>query len=423
MSKKNGSEEAFQEVLDGKATSASPEVEQLAKLAAVLTPSRLEGPSPQFRTRLRNELLAQASMSEEDVFAAAMDGITLDTPEEVKPLVAVASSLALHDLPAPSPAFRYQLRNRLMMEAQRAAEPTGARARQWVADLNTRLRRSFRVVGVAAVLSISLLGSSIVLAASQGALPGGTLYGVKRLHESAQLLRLSGEAEGRALLGFARTRMQEIRSLSDRGVTDETLYIDTLADMDRLTTEGSRLLLQLFEATGLTEPIEFLAAFARVQSQDLASVIDRLPPGARPSARGSLEHLGAVLRQTERTLSGCDCPIDPMLDASLPSGAAVQQDIRCVCQPEAPSTGSEGSSGGSGSSNADGSNGGGTRDPKDPDQPTQEDPTVDLPGELPDNIEDSGEGTIDDIVDIIEDLPTDLPSPLPSPPDAGDVLP
>jgi len=419
MSRKNGSEQAFQELLDGKAASVSPDVEQLAKLASALTPSRLEGPSPQFRARLRNELLAKASMSDEDVFAAALDGVALDAPDEVRPLVAVASALAPSALPGPSPAFRYQLRSRLMQEAQRAAEPAGTRARQWFVDLNARLRRSFRVVGVAAVLSISLLGSSIVLAASHDALPGDALYGVKRLHESAQLLRLSGEAEGRALLGFARTRLQEVRSLTDRGVTDENLYIDTLAEMDRLTTEGSRLLIQVFEATGLTGSIEHLASFARVQSQDLVALIDRLPPGARPSARGSLAHLDAVLLQTERTLSGCDCPIDPLLDASLPADGPIQQNIRCVCQPAAPAD--QGSSDGSGGSTQTGSGGddSGSQGPS-TDPPSQgDDPTLDVPDDLPDDVESPIEDIVDDIVDLIDDVS----SPLPSLPDVDDLLP
>src|SRR5687768_14537171 len=122
MNDSQRADQAFQDLLEGRSTSASPELERLSKLAAALEPASRPGPSPQFKARLRSTVLAHASASPEDQFAAALEGI-LEAPAEVKQLVAVAAALEPARLPVPDVSFRYQLRNRLLVEAARGHSP------------------------------------------------------------------------------------------------------------------------------------------------------------------------------------------------------------------------------------------------------------------------------------------------------------
>ncbi|HEX9774627.1 MAG TPA: DUF5667 domain-containing protein [Actinomycetota bacterium] len=413
-------EQEFQDLLEGRSSSASPQLDALAKIASALgAESARVRPSAQFRARLRNELLARASATPEDAFAAFLDGIQIDVPEEVKPLVAVASALEPSALPAPDPAFRFRLRNELLAQGAAMTAPRGIRAR--VAALNDRMRKSFRVVGATAVVSVVLAGSGSALAASAGALPGDALYGVKRFHESAQLLVLSGESEGDRLLDFARTRYEELRGLTERGVSDQSVYVDTLADMNRLTTDGTRILLAVFKETKHTSTLEDVKSFALLQSQDLSALIPLLPPGARPAARDALHHVERVLTQVEVVLEGCGaCPDDPAFN---PAGAAETNDTftasGCVCQQQ-PSgadsgggspTPSDSNNGGNGGGAGNG--GGGANQP--PSTPPDEN-EIDAPDELPDEVEQPVEELIDDLLDSLDDQLPPPPSDPPLPP-------
>src|SRR5437870_10084426 len=114
MPSRRPTDEGFSDRLEGKLVEASPRLERLRKVAAALAPADRPSPSSQFRARLRNELLAAASASEEDTFAAMLEGLPIEAPEEVRSLVAVAVSLEPASLPSPDPVFRFQLRNQLV---------------------------------------------------------------------------------------------------------------------------------------------------------------------------------------------------------------------------------------------------------------------------------------------------------------------
>src|SRR5438874_8847924 len=94
-------DDAFSNLLEGKLAEASPQLERLAKLARALEPAERPAPSAQFRTRLRSELLAQASESEEEAFAALLEGAPMQAPASVRPLVAVAVAMGSAELAYP----------------------------------------------------------------------------------------------------------------------------------------------------------------------------------------------------------------------------------------------------------------------------------------------------------------------------------
>src|SRR5438445_7148332 len=114
MPSRRPTDKGFSDLLEGKLVEASPGLERLRKVAAALAPADRPSPSSQFRARLRNELLAAASASEEDTFAALLEGLPIEAPEEIRSLVTVAAALEPARLPMPDPAFRFQLRNQLV---------------------------------------------------------------------------------------------------------------------------------------------------------------------------------------------------------------------------------------------------------------------------------------------------------------------
>ncbi|MBV9592179.1 MAG: hypothetical protein JO147_00065, partial [Actinobacteria bacterium] len=131
----------------------------------------------------------------------------------------------------PDPAFKTELRRQLVAVAPRlidegAAEPTssrtdaapgrnpllGRRHGARVRPGRLHLGRPLAVVGTAVVVLTLLLGGSVWI--STNALPGDTLYGLKRASESFQLSLQSGDtAKGKQYLQLAQTRSNEVASL------------------------------------------------------------------------------------------------------------------------------------------------------------------------------------------------------------------
>jgi hypothetical protein len=427
-------EDAFQEALDGgSAASSSPDLGQLAKLAGALAPEARGGARPEFRASLRASLLAKATEVEaagQEAFAAAVEapvragaaaaaraGAGLSVlPADVRALVAVASALEPVSLATPSPAFRFQLRNRLLVEAARPSAPM-ARVRAGVEALNLRMRRSLRAIAATGMAATLLAGGGAAMAAAHNSLPGDTLYGLKRFHESTSLLPTSGATKGFRLLGFARTRLHEVRGLSDRGTNEQTVYVDTLDDMDSETVEGTTIVLN--EVKARHAPVSALGkvnAFAAAQVRELTAVIDRLPAGAQPAARDSLTLVERVNTQITNVLQGCGActTVTPGLAGGDPQGAGSGSSV-CSCgqTPTGGGTGTGTDTPGDGNGGTqpggDGGGGGGGNPSPSPS------PSVDLPG-LPGDLDQTAEQGIDDLLDtlggggVVPPLPTPAPT-------------
>jgi hypothetical protein len=413
MRKRIRLDEAFEQRLQGQLPAAPSSLDQMAKLAEALRPAtEPQGPGPQFRARLRNELLARAAQQEADEaesFAAMLEADTAIVPAELRPLVAVASALKPERLPEPAPAFRYQLRNHLVA----AATPKPfflARAGERIAAWNTRMRRSMRLVGATGLAVMMMLGASAALAMSQDSYPGDILYPVKRFHEGAQLMGTSGEVRATKLLGFARVRLHEVDVLVERGERDSGLFIDTLNDMDELTIEGRDLLLDVYRTTRDIRLLEDLESFAREQASDLKGLFDRLPPGARPVAQDSLTLVESIAEQTGEALAvACEvCPegfSEPLVVTGGPTG---EQVIGCACE----QTDGNGTTDGSGTGNGTGDDGGtdpGDDDPTDPTDPV-DDKVIDIEDPTGNGVDEPAETIIDDLLDGIGVSPSPVPS-------------
>jgi hypothetical protein len=133
-------------------------------------------------------------------------------------------------------------------------------------------------VGVAA----GALGG--VAAASSDALPGDSLYGLKRGMEDISLGMTNGDADrGEAYLDQASTRLSEARRLMERaraGDMDHESLSEvrrTLNGMKHDATEGHRLLHSAYQQGGSIGPIQTLDSFSRSHRESWSSLRDRLP--------------------------------------------------------------------------------------------------------------------------------------------------
>lgn len=423
MKKRIRADEAFDRALRGDLPQAPRQLASLQKLVEALRPPEQGGPAPdpRFRARLRSELLAAAAheaTEQEELFAALLEGGQIEAPAEMRQLAKVATALGPEQLPVPDPSFRYQLRSKLI-ETAVPSRSLLLRAGDALVAWNARLRRNMRVMGAMGVALFLMLGSAASLAASRDALPGDLLYPVKRFQESAQLMGTSGAPRGMKLLEFARFRVGEVDALLDRGVQDATVYRDTLNDMDDLTVEGRNLILDHYQRTRETRPLRRLAAFAREQAADLAVMVDRLPPAARPVALDSLTLVDSIAKDSLIKLE-LACAVCPNGFAAGGNQPVIRDPnglpIGCACETEGGTTTTPPSD-----SNPTGPDEDPADDPPvepDPSEPspppTDDDGSVDLPS-LPGDADEPVEDLIDDLIDPLESLaPTPLPSLSPS---------
>lgn len=135
-------------------------------------------------------------------------------------------------------------------------------------------------------LSVGVLGGALggVAAASTDALPGDTLYGLKRGMEDMRLNFTDDDADrGKVYLDLASTRLQEARRLMERGrsgdLDDESVgeIRKALYGMQQEATEGHRLLSAAYRKDGSLQPIETLSAFSAAHRQGWSDLRDRLP--------------------------------------------------------------------------------------------------------------------------------------------------
>ncbi|MER5885656.1 DUF5667 domain-containing protein [Streptomyces sp. NPDC001941] len=123
-----------------------------------------------------------------------------------------------------------------------------------------------------------------VAAASSDALPGDSLYGLKRGMEDLKLGMAEDDSDrGEIYLDQASTRLSEARRLMERGRTGDMDH-EHLAEVRRAlngmkhdASEGHRLLHQAYERDGAIGPMAALSSFADAHRDAWNGLRDRLP--------------------------------------------------------------------------------------------------------------------------------------------------
>ncbi|WP_328749441.1 DUF5667 domain-containing protein [Streptomyces sp. NBC_00285] len=215
----------------------------------------------------------------------------------------------------------------------------------------SRLAKGLAAGGLSVGVAAGAFGG--VAAASSGALPGDSLYGLKRGIEDFKLNHLSdGDDErGVAYLDQASTRLSEARRLMERGrgghLDHESLgeIRRALSGMRHDASEGHRLLHEAYERDpNSLGPIQALDSFSRSHREAWGALRDRLPV-----------QLGDVSDQVSEVFEAIDEEVAP-LQSLLPQPPA-RTDGNGSGRHGGPGSASSDTSTGSGRSTAPGTGG------------------------------------------------------------------
>ncbi|MFE3250473.1 DUF5667 domain-containing protein [Streptomyces sp. NPDC059209] len=220
-----------------------------------------------------------------------------------------------------------------------------------------------------------------VAAASSDALPGDSLYGLKRGMEDFKLGMADEDADrGSLYLDHASTRLNEARRLLERGRSG-ALDHESLGEIRRAlngmkhdATEGHRLLNRAYEKDGKIKSIATLSSFSESHRAIWNGLRDRLPP--------QLSDVGSQVNSVFDAIDEDVAPLQALLPRS-PDGDGRSQ------APGGPTAGS-GDSGGTdttpspskSASDEGGTDSGGKPSPSAPGTPEKDGLLPDAPGDL-----------------------------------------
>ncbi|KOV70800.1 hypothetical protein ADK64_02295 [Streptomyces sp. MMG1121] len=202
---------------------------------------------------------------------------------------------------------------------QRSPRPRGAHRAGPLGKLRprSRLTKGLAAGGLSVGVAAGAFGG--VAAASSGALPGDSLYGLKRGIEDFKLNYLTDgdDQRGQTYLDQASTRLGEARRLLERGrgghLDHESLgeIRRTLSGMQQDVTEGHRLLHEAYEADPESlGPIQALSTFSRSHREAWSALSDKLPV-----------QLGDVKEKVSSVFDAIDQEVAP-LQSRLPQSHA-----------------------------------------------------------------------------------------------------
>ncbi|MER7843328.1 DUF5667 domain-containing protein [Kitasatospora sp. NPDC096077] len=205
-------------------------------------------------------------------------------------LVGLADALGALPGPALDQEVRTVQRAQLMAAFEQAfaggpgaAVPRQRRHRAIRTAPRGRWSRRFAIGGLVAGLAVGSLAGAA--AASSNALPGDTLYGMKRGLEGLRLDLADSDSErGELLLGNAATRLGEANALVGQPGSATGLSPDTVArvrraldDMHADALKGRDLLRSVYRSNGSLDPMRALAGFAHDEDGRWSELQGRLP--------------------------------------------------------------------------------------------------------------------------------------------------
>ncbi|WP_306190086.1 DUF5667 domain-containing protein [Streptomyces sp. MK5] len=207
----------------------------------------------------------------------------------------------------------------LSVPGQRSHRGKGAHRASGLGKLRprTRLTKGLAAGGLSVGVAAGAFGG--VAAASSDALPGDSLYGLKRGIEDFKLNYLTDGADeqGQAYLDLASTRLNEARRLLDRGrgghLDHESLgeIRRTLSGMQHDASEGHRLLHEAYERDpDHLGPIQALSTFSKAHRETWGALREKLPV-----------QLGDVSDQVSSVFDAIDQEVAP-LQSLLPQPPA-----------------------------------------------------------------------------------------------------
>lgn len=230
--------------------------------------------------------------------------------------------------------FRTGLRAMLVATVERegmgaAAATTPARTTEAASRgslLGAVTARQIRARGAILVgIAAGAVAVSGISAASEDAVPGDALYGMKRSTERAQLALTSSDlSRGQLFLDFARTRLDEAGML--RG--DLAGFSAVLDDMDADTRQGVRLLTTTAAQRSDPAGLDAVNTFVTGQRKAVGGLLDGASRAERDRTRRSLALLDAIRKRSDalRAAIACGLPAPVGSDALGPAPATCPSD-------------------------------------------------------------------------------------------------
>jgi hypothetical protein len=189
----------------------------------------------------------------------------------------------------PHPEFRARLRTELLAAYEAAYEERDAAAPPAAAARPRRRLQLFPQV-LTLVVTFAMVTS---LFATYGSVPGDTLYPLKRAAEST-LLHLSRGDEARAdrALKSAQSRAEEVAVLLGSGAQESTLIGETLKDMEETTRSavGSLTRVKRKDQTSSTR----LKRFAEHQRNMVEPMLSKMDEEMQRQASGYLKYIDGL---------------------------------------------------------------------------------------------------------------------------------
>jgi hypothetical protein len=212
---------------------------------------------------------------------------------------------ALRGVPAPQPRpeFVADLRSRLLAEAETALVPVDVAKLELPARRTSRERRIAAVVGGLAIAGVT----TSVAMASQSALPGESLYPIKRVIESAHTgLSLGEQRKGNTELANASSRLDEVTTLTqDSGLGDDERIARTLGTFTEQATAGADLLLADYAHNDRASSIATLRDFASSSMDQLIELEPQIPYAARDELIAAANTLAQIDAEAEQQCATC----------------------------------------------------------------------------------------------------------------------
>ena len=226
----------------------------------------------------------------------------------------------------PRANFRSSLRTSLVMEAETALvpAPTAPRVR---AARATRVIPRRRMV-IASAFVATLLGLGSMASASASALPGETLYPVKRATEQLELTFHRDLADrGAFQLELAERRLVEAHEVSERGPEFADLATETLREFEVEVAAGTADLMEAYSEGNARGSLVVLNNFTDRTDELLDDLASQLPAEALEDARDQLKAIDSSSEQLCSTCGGGS-------DADPPTSAAPEGSEDTSPEPE-----------------------------------------------------------------------------------------
>jgi len=276
-------------ILRGTGAALSPDAAESARMKARLF-AAIEGQNtPREAARFDTAPSEADQVTERIATAGAVRGRHRSDGPELRPAVSTTPS----DTPDDAAAEATPLQR--------------ARARR-SESAHVSARRRFPIVGAAATLLLVAIASMAVLL-SRDALPGSTLYGVKRATENVGLgLTFDTVDKANRHLDLAGTRMQEVAALLDSQQSEDTsaLVEQALQDFAADTAAASRLLLGDVEGVDAAQ-LNGLRDWAVEKKASLGGLRSDLPAPSLANADGSMALLDRLRGRADALKTRLPC--------------------------------------------------------------------------------------------------------------------